>query len=280
MDMKGTSDDVGKKRGSLQVVESDGGPRVDKNPKKPKARKKIRKKESPGRSEDPAEKLAFAERLQTLSVSGSVPQQLEAGKLKYTTEKPPTVTQENQPKQQPDNRTKVSWDLESALHHIVRIGGDEKEFLSKDDWVSFRVGHSGDATMLEKHCSKTSKENSNAAGEGSSTKEDSSSPVASKDTRCRSEQRVSFLADGLGGEERTPSVFALLAEVSSLDTNNILKAAVLFTGDEVLGRIRLKKLYVDKDYAYTQLLERRVWLRLSALAVLVGYDIVFDSDTE
>ncbi|KAL3931998.1 MAG: hypothetical protein SGBAC_011057 [Bacillariaceae sp.] len=48
-----------------------------------------------------------------------------------------------------DNKNRRVWDLEGALHYLVQEL-DEKEFLTHDEttWITFRVGHAGDASTI------------------------------------------------------------------------------------------------------------------------------------
>jgi hypothetical protein len=241
------ADDVRKKRGSRQVVES--GPSScydrDESPKKLKSRERaVGPKDEDG-------------------VSGSNSKSPAPG----TTLKEPS-TQESleiiQERSVLAAAQGTSWDLESALHHVVSMGDGCKEFLSDDAWVIFRVGHVGDASALEKCYRKSRKDGDN-------------------ELSVTPEQMEVRLADGLGDEDNPPSIFALIAEVKSKseDVSRDLAAAALFGGDDNSEVVRVEWIHVNGSLppAIASILERRLWLRLSALSLLLSYDIIVEQDT-
>jgi len=177
-------------------------------------------------------------------------------------------------------------DLEIALQRVVRMNttnkpsSDEEEVssrecLSQDCWVNFRIGHAGDASALAS-CYHESKQQQQDDVD-KSTKEPASNNNAEEDTSL--EVR---LADGLGDEDTPPVIFALIADVSfqsdgekQASEKSILGAAALLSIDrgEDSRVLNVEWLYVsknDKLNAVASLLERRMWLRLSALALMTS----------
>lgn len=134
------------------------------------------------------------------------------------------------------------WDLESALHRIVRL----PEPFAASKFIRYRLGHSGDASIL------------------ATLYEHHHHPPTSATTDTSSlEVR---LAEGLGDEDNPPSLYALLAE----DEESSLVAVALLTLAWREHRVlRVEWLHVEASYPQASLLERRLWLRLSTLALLI-----------
>jgi hypothetical protein len=262
------NDDSRKKRDSRQVVES--GPSSydrDENPKKLRSRETAARDRTPNNNNELLETSR-----ESLCASSTVRNKDDC--VKRDGRK--TMIRHNEVTSEVASRS-MSWDLESASHHVARLGDGCKEQLSDDVWVTFRVGHAGDASTLEKCYSKTL---SSTCGERN---EDSSSEERAKAV-ATSEQMEVRLADGLGDEDSPPSIFALIAELSAGNSSapRDLGAAVLFAGDESSAIIRVEWLYVDKTLSsqVAGILERRLWLRLSALALLMSCDIVAESENQ
>lgn len=168
--------------------------------------------------------------------------------------------------------------LEVALRRIVRMGDkdDSKEFLSQNRWVNFRTGHAGDASSLaasyQKSKSKygTSQSSPNDdTGTGTCSTEDTSLEVK--------------LAEGLGDEDTPPSIFALLAEIDeasgdgSGDRTLGAAAIVSIAWEDISKVLRVEWFYVSDDNNFADvvdLLERRMWLRLSALAMMTSCQLL------
>ena len=239
------ADDVRKKRGSRQVVET--GPSScydrDESPKKLKSRERaLGPKEEDGISSPNSNNPAPGASLKEPSAQESL-EVIQEGSVPAA--------------------QGTSWDLESALHHVVSMGDGCKEFLSDDAWVIFRVGHVGDASALEKCYRKSRK-----GGENESV---------------TPEQMEVRLADGLGDEDNPPSIFALIGDLKSKseDVSEDLAAVALFGGDDNSEVVRVEFIHVNGSLppAIASILERRLWLRLSALSLLLSYDIIVEQDT-
>lgn len=153
------------------------------------------------------------------------------------------------------------WDLHSGLHHLVQMTGDEKEdreYLSKDTWVNFRVGHGGDSSALAAFYRKFSTANGNK----------SCRPGFPEDTSLEV-----WLADGLGDEDNPPSVYALLAEIKP---KTRLGAAALITlgWEDGCRALIVEWLAIDHDVEAFEILEKRLWLRLSTLSIMTSCEIM------
>jgi hypothetical protein len=149
----------------------------------------------------------------------------------------------------------VTWDLESALLHVARMGcTDDPERVSsqKGDevWIKYRVAHSGDASMLAGCYRKL-------RGSGDSPKENSSLEM--------------WLAEGLGDEDKPPFVFALLAEVFSEASSVEIGSAALLTQTWSNGKRFVR---VEWTYSVSDAVERSMWLRLASLGLLVSCDLL------
>lgn len=163
------------------------------------------------------------------------------------------------------------WDLESALHRISRIGAVQvdvdnvlppREYLSSDEksWVQYRTGHAGDASTIAAwyRRMKTSGRTEAQQLAGAEQKGDDNSLEL-------------WLADGLGDEDTPPAVFALLAEVITKDASSELGAVALLTQIWQDGKRLLK---VDWHYGSSDLLARRLWLRLSILGLILSSELI------
>lgn len=263
------SEDSSKKRDSRQVVQngpSSDGDR-DEKPKKMRSREKI---DRPGneiitevheKADDVEGKLSLGDGTPVAKSSkDQSSKDEEAVRIKNV------ATEREEP---------VLWDLESALHHIVRMGDGCKEPLSKDLWLSFRVGHSGDSSTLEKcyrNAQKTSPEDNEEREEPSRA-----------ETCLPREEMQAHLATALGDEDNPPFVFALLAEISPSVESSASKgiaAAALLSCESFDSLIRVEWIYVDQTLEVAALLERRLWLRVCALSVLMSYDLVGEAIPE
>jgi hypothetical protein len=169
-------------------------------------------------------------------------------------------------------------DLEVSLQRIVRLGENDecKEYLSKTKWVKFRVGHASDASALANlyRRSKTNRSEENQA-------------IANKIHTTSQREDTSLevrLAEGLGDEDSPPTIFALLADVvcDDEDDRKLVAAAVISSGWEASIKVMIVKMFYvsdevsDSDIA--ELLERRMWLRLSALALMTSNEMIIEQD--
>ena len=100
-----------------------------------------------------------------------------------------------------------------------------------------------------------------------------------------------WLADGLGDEDIPPSLFALLAHVnydkdedeagSNTKASELAAVALLTVSWEHGCRVlRVEWLQVDSDLDNARLVERRMWLRLSALSLMTACEMhIVDQQT-
>jgi hypothetical protein len=189
-------------------------------------------------------------------------------------------------------------DLEVALQKLVRNDGKDgpKEFLSAlnhDSWVAFRVGHAGDASTLAACYQKSttgcnsSLDTRNPKATNGDDKSQAKSEIhqtsLSNATSAEDTSLEVRLAEGLGDEDTPPAIFALLAEVECLgesDVRHLGAAALLSTSwEDACKVLRVEWFYVIADDDPTipnvsNLLERRMWLRLSALAMMTSCQIL------
>jgi hypothetical protein len=250
--MDGTAEEAGKKRDCTEVVE-------DAHASLEEKAKKLRIKEAPNQNEvEPSTAVED-------SLLGVTPNASPAAKSKAVVKvKEPVI------------KGKV-WDLEGAFHYVIRMGdcdGSDKEFLTEDQskWVTFRAGHTGDVSSL-----------------ASFYRESIVDPNCTTDKGADHEKKVSsvpddtplevWLADGLGGEDAPPSFFALLADVYSVNTPKVSRlgaAAILTLAWEDSSRVlRVEWLHVlDNEMEFANLLERRLWLRLSTLSLLSSCELL------
>ena len=166
----------------------------------------------------------------------------------------------------------IIFDIETGLDRILQREHNAQEFLSDQTHVTFRAGHSGDASAIESWYRK----DQDAEQDAAATEQEK----LSKEKRAAREDEPSsslelWLSEGMGDEDtHPPSVFSILAEVSSVKGGqpSRLGAAALFTlawgaNQRVL---RIEWCHVDRSLPEAQVLARRMWLRLSALALMTG----------
>jgi hypothetical protein len=216
-------------------------------------------------------------------------------------------------------------DLESALHRVAGIGKEQKDCFSTDEWVTFRVGDAGDASVIASWYRKSretmespiKRDNTNAvastptpgsppgsamAGEGAHSSPNEKKYAATPTFAPADEAPLElWLTDGLGDEDTPPSVHSLLAYVSSSSSSAdeetaasspTLGAIALLTmaWDDNEGVLRVEWLHVDPTAPHAKALERKLWFRLSCIALItscqklvvdkacsVGYDYQVES---
>jgi hypothetical protein len=190
---------------------------------------------------------------------------------------PAVIEKSNASSSKPDGKAETDakeregqscWDLESALLRIVQVGDGVSEPLSESVSVKFRVAHAGDASSLAT-CYQKSFVNGKVSNR------------VRKSSDC-SEEDTSFevrLAESLGDEDNPPYAFALLAELFTDETTppKIGAAALLTPAWQEQSRVvRVEWLYVDREQTVADLLERRLWLRLSTLSLMTSCELVLE----
>jgi hypothetical protein len=267
MIMENGNDDSRKKRDSTEVVEGD----VIRNEEKTK---KLRANKPTSGSSLPAAGASARPKSSTLQETNEGSDKASASALEDTSvESIAALTvDEINPGAAP---VRHALDLEVALQRIVRMGDkdESKEFLSRNRWVNFRIGHAGDASALAT-CYRKSSCATNHNSDDSQQKDERKGGMngsATEDTTL--EVR---LAEGLGDEDTPPSIFALLADVES-DNSDERKlgaaALVSIAWEDVFRVLRVEWFYIVDDEGFqdvANLLERRMWLRLSALAMMTS----------
>ena len=188
------------------------------------------------------------------------------------------------------NNRKRLWDLESALLHLVQIEMKEKEFLTNDKlaWVTFRVGHAGDASTIANWYRQ----------EKQIVIQDRNPELKKKDLEgngrdgedATSSMLEVWLADGMGDEGNPPSLFSLVANVQQVkdlsETENssdtqctksigaVALMTVSFADDERVLRIEWTSVNRKLPREIAKTLEQRLWLRLSTLSVMTACQAV------
>lgn len=194
--------------------------------------------------------------------------------------------------------TKKVWDIESALLYLVQIEGDFTEYLTHDKstWVTFRVGHAGDASTIAswyrraKNMEKTDDEDENP--------ELDKKPPANtgSEEETTSNMLEVWLADGMGDEGNHPSLFSLIAHVhkaigpassaaskeslasrQATSTKYMGAAALLtitFTNNERVLRVEWMGMHPDLSGEVSSVLQQRMWLRLSTVSVMTACQVV------
>lgn len=170
-------------------------------------------------------------------------------------------------------------DVETAMHCLFQLE-DMKESLSSQTSVEFRAGHGGDAPAIESFYYDGKKA---AAAPKQQTNEKVGSDDKQSRERKNSESSPSlelWLSEAMGDEDTPPSVFCIVATVSPTalnddDANKSAKrlgAVALFTvaWKDKQRMLRLEWLHVDMSLPEAQVLKHRMWLRLSALALMTG----------
>ena len=222
-----------------------------------------------------------------------------------------------------------TWDLESALHRIVRLGSssnlsstrnnsnkndistadanessnDFLEKISPTTTLNFRMGHAGDAsTIAELYRSwqtDTARGRAEPTNETSTDDADDEHGTANREITNQHEATTTaaddlevWLADAVGNEDVPPCAFVLIAETrecsaeKDADNNdvdkasapssptpsdqNLLVALAIMTQvwEDAARMLRIEWLYVRRDHELAGLIERRMWLRLSTLAIM------------
>jgi hypothetical protein len=167
-------------------------------------------------------------------------------------------------------------DLEIALRQLVRIGMNQesKEWLSKTKWVQFRIGHVGDAAML----SRIYLQSQRAEGEKNPASDVTLDAASQDDTSLENR-----LVEGLGDEDSLPTILALLVDIfdDTGEHQTVGAAALISSGwEDSIKVMRVKMFYVSDDVTLNDiadLLERRMWLRLSALAIMTSNQMIVES---
>lgn len=179
-------------------------------------------------------------------------------------------------------------DIETALHRLFQQDG-AKEILSDDTTVMFRAGHAGDAPAIESCYREATKATHLSANEKTETE---SSDDDKKRERKNSEQEPSsslelWLSEAMGDEDTPPSVYSILADVSSSSISDVkptkrLGAVALFSlaWKDNQRMLRMEWCHVDKSLPEAQVLERRMWLRLSALSLMTGACLSVSDDVQ
>ena len=187
------------------------------------------------------------------------------------------VESDNESYQPTKSANRRVLDLEVALQQIVNTGkkDESKEYLSETKWVQFRVGHASDASTLATFYRESRRNKRDERASDAKVNLLNLSKVEDTSLEIR-------LAEGLGDEDSPPSIFALLAEVvcGNGGDRNLVAAALVSSGwEDSAEAMIVKMLYVSEekyDSDIADLLERRMWLRLSALALMTSNEMIVE----
>lgn len=205
--------------------------------------------------------------------------------------------------------SKKIWDIESALLYLVQVEGDFTEYLTHDKstWVTFRVGHAGDASTIASWY-RRAKQMAEEEDEEENPELDIKPPrTVEEEEETTSNMLEVWLADGMGDEGNPPSLFSLVAHVHKIDeapaneapaneskksspesspessssnkitTKSMGAAALLtitFADNERVLRVEWMGMHPGLSREATSILEQRMWLRLSTLSVMTACQVV------
>jgi hypothetical protein len=246
-------EDIRKKRYSREVVESSNSKNDEKS------------KKSRARTLKTDNGLEVTDDSNYKSCCSDSNDDIGSDKVPQKSEKVPQDVDDREGNQQPEYD-----DIESALQQVVQISDGIKEYVSDNAWISFRVGHAGDASLLATCIRKSINEKKICNENKAQPDGKKSSNFSSEDTSL--EVR---LAEGLGDEDTPPSIFALLVDVNKTDEEPHLGAAALFatTAEKQSQLLIVDWMYVDDQLEdIAAIIERRLWLRLCTLSVLSSCD--------
>ena len=264
------AEDPSKKRDSAQVENGDE-----------EKSKKVRVNRAT-RHRSPTPRLITREHTSRDSSSNDVNKSLERGTLGKSSPNTHTVSQpasEETPDRTNSVVTKI-WDLESALLYLVQIDGEEKEYLSKNEeetpllWVTFRVGHAGDASTIATWYRQATRPLDHAEVDIGKSAEPTTDP---SDDDSRTSMLEVWLAEGLGDEDTPPAVHALIGYVNQEGTEKTITtfgSVALLTLDwkdsERVLQIQWMHINPSLEYNIAKTLEQKMWLRISTLAQMTA----------
>jgi hypothetical protein len=192
--------------------------------------------------------------------------------------------------------SKKIWDIESALLYLVQVEGDFTEYLTHDKstWVTFRVGHAGDASTIASWYRRAKQMAEEEDEEENPELEIKPARTGEEEEETTSNMLEVWLADGMGDEGNPPSLFSLVAHVHKINespaddskesspskkttTKSMGAAALLtitFADNERVLRVEWMGMHPGLSREVTSILQQRVWLRLSTLSVMTACQVV------
>lgn len=174
-------------------------------------------------------------------------------------------------------------DVETAMSRLV-AQDDLTEKLSDATRVKFRAGHTGDATAIASFFKQ--QRGTNRIDNSINTESDEATTDKTQESKIESSPSSElWLSEALGDEDTPPSLCSLLAHISSTSNGDIkakkykqqLGAAVLLTlnWEHNKRKLRVEWFHVDTELQESKVMESRMWLRLSALALMTGSTLTF-----
>jgi len=186
--------------------------------------------------------------------------------------KPPTGDGNAHPMTEP--KKSFTWDLETAISRLVNESNTPLEMLSETTYVSFRGGTAGDASAIATWYREMeeAKKLKSLTGDATNTMEEF---IGEK---CKNDSLEVWLENGLGDEGIPPCIFALLADVGTkgeTEANQLGGIALVTLAWENSQRLlRVEWFHVDPTLPDGEVLGRRLWLRLSALALMTACQLM------
>jgi hypothetical protein len=192
--------------------------------------------------------------------------------------------------------SKKIWDIESALLYLVQVEGDFTEYLTHDKstWVTFRVGHAGDASTIASWYRRAKQMAEEEDEEENPELDIKPARTGEEEEETTSNMLEVWLADGMGDEGNPPSLFSLVAHVHKINespandskesspsnkttTKSMGAAALLtitFADKERVLRVEWMGMHPGLSREVTSILQQRMWLRLSTLSVMTACQVV------
>jgi hypothetical protein len=275
--MDSSGEDARKKRDCAQVEQKE----EEENPKK--VRVQASRKLSPKRRlvPDPAARQESSPKARSLegSLAAATPGIAEASSSRTSSS---------------NNECKKVWDLESALLYLVQVDASCKEFLSKTDgsstsWVTFRVGHAGDASTIANLYRQSKRRNLQDENPELEIRPTHIEGGEEESPTSSSSMLEIWLADGMGDEDTPPSMYSLMAHVhtTSNPTSSSESPKVVTTSLGAISLLtlawadeerilRVEWMHVDPSLPQevSSTLEQRLWLRLSSLALMTACQVL------
>jgi hypothetical protein len=264
------AEDPSKKRDSAQVENGDE-----------EKSKKVRVNRAT-RHRSPTPRLIAREHSSRDSSSNDVNKTLERSTLGNAPSNTHAVPQSASGESSDETNSAVTkiWDLESALLYLVQVDGEEKEYLSKNEdetpklWVTFRVGHAGDASMIATWYRQATRPLDHAEVDIVKPADATTDP---SDDDSRTSMLEVWLAEGLGDEDTPPAVHALIGYVNQEGPEKTIKtfgSVGLLTLDwkdnERVLQIQWMHINPGLEYNIAKTLEQKMWLRISTLAQMTA----------
>ena len=121
-----------------------------------------------------------------------------------------TTKESSEDENQASTAASKVWDLESALQYLVQVESNVREFISNSTYVTFRVGHAGDASTIASLYRQSQRVNY----------PEQSKEEGQEELLCSTSMLELWLAEGMGDEDTPPSVYCLMAHCKRTSNSN------------------------------------------------------------